>query len=66
LDRRSDGYDLIRGNKGVVLLDDGTPPPNKPSVGTRIGLAARLAARDEPWRWWVPGEASVSGPRSRR
>ena len=64
-DRRSDGYDLIRGHEGVVLLDDGTPPPDRPSVGPRIGPAARSAARDEPWRWWVPGEASVSRAPSR-
>ena len=66
LDRRSDGYDLIRGNEGIVLLDDGTEPPNKPSVGTRIGLAEGCSARDVPWRWWVPGEPSVSGPRGSR
>ena len=65
LDRTADGYDLISGAEGVVLLDDGTPPPALLGVGTRIGLAASCEARDEPWRWWVPGEPSVSRPRSR-
>ncbi len=63
LDRDADGYDLITGREGVALLDDGTPPPELPSVGTRVGLARSCAARDEPWRWWVPGEPSVSRPR---
>jgi DNA-3-methyladenine glycosylase len=60
LDRGSDGYDLVSGREGLVLLDDGTQPPREPSVGTRIGLSKNCAARDEPWRWWVPGEANVS------
>lgn len=63
LDRRADGYDLISGREGLVLLDDGTKPPKAPSVGRRIGLAETNAARDEPWRWWVAGEPSVSQPR---
>jgi DNA-3-methyladenine glycosylase len=66
LDRSADGYDLISGHGGVVLLDDGTQPPDRPSVGTRIGLSKNCAAREEPWRWWVPGEPGVSGPRPGR
>ncbi|MGO9333108.1 MAG: DNA-3-methyladenine glycosylase [Acidimicrobiales bacterium] len=66
LDLSADGYDLISGHGGVVLLDDGTQPPDRPSVGTRIGLSKNCAARDEPWRWWVPGEPSSSGPRPSR
>jgi DNA-3-methyladenine glycosylase len=66
LDRSADGYDLVSGHEGVLLLDDGTPPPDEPSVGTRIGLAESCASRDEPWRWWVPGEPSVSGTRKAR
>jgi DNA-3-methyladenine glycosylase len=66
LDRSADGFDLITGKQGVELLDDGTPPPGEPGVGTRIGLASSCAARDEPWRWWVVGEANVSrGPQAR-
>ncbi len=64
LDRRADGYDLVSGHDGVVLLDDGTQPPDKPATGARVGLSKRCAARDEPWRWWVPGDPNVSGRRS--
>jgi DNA-3-methyladenine glycosylase len=60
LDRSADGFDLIDGKEGLDLLDDGTPPPKMPAVGTRIGLAETCEARDEPWRWWVPGEVNVS------
>jgi len=66
IDRLADGYDLISGQNGIVLLDDGTPPPAVPSVGPRIGLAPGCPSRDEPWRWWVPGEPSVSRPRPAR
>ena len=66
LDRTADGYDLITAREGLALLDDGTPPPEQVSIGTRIGLAESNPARDEPWRWWIAGEPSVSGPRSSR
>jgi 3-methyladenine DNA glycosylase Mpg len=65
LDRGADGYDLISGEEGVLLLDDGTPLPFTPEVGTRIGLASNCASGEEPWRWWVPGEPSVSRRRNR-
>jgi DNA-3-methyladenine glycosylase len=55
LDRTADGYDLISGHEGVVLLDDGTRPPREPANGTRIGLSRSCPAREEPWRWWIPG-----------
>jgi DNA-3-methyladenine glycosylase len=43
---------------GVVrLLDDGTPPPKRPAQGKRIGIRV---ATEEPWRFWVAGEESVS------
>jgi len=64
LDRTADGYDLVSGHDDVVLLDDGTQPPDEPSAGARIGLSRNCAARDKPWRWWIPGEPSVSGRRS--
>ena len=41
----------------VRLLDDGTPPPRRPGRGTRIGIKE---ATDKRWRFWVPGNASVS------
>jgi DNA-3-methyladenine glycosylase len=66
LDRGADGYDLVTGREGVAIVDDGTPPPGAPSVGVRVGLASSNAARDERWRWWVPGDPSVSRPRPAR
>ena len=41
----------------VRLLDDGTPPPEIPARGRRIGIRV---ATEEPWRFWVAGEESVS------
>jgi DNA-3-methyladenine glycosylase len=48
------------GAAGLVrLLDDGTPPPRRPGRGTRIGITV---ATEKRWRFWVPGNASVSRP----
>jgi DNA-3-methyladenine glycosylase len=41
----------------VRLLDDGTPPPERPAQGKRIGISV---AKDLPWRFWVPGDGNVS------
>lgn len=43
-----DGVDLCDPTSPVRLLDDGTPPPVRPSVGPRVGISV---ARDVPWRW---------------
>jgi DNA-3-methyladenine glycosylase len=57
-----DGADLVKGDRSLVICDDGTPPPDPVGVSTRVGI--RLAA-DRPWRWYVPGDPNVSrGPRS--
>jgi DNA-3-methyladenine glycosylase len=48
------------GEPGLVsLLDDGTPPPRRPGRGTRIGIKV---ATEKRWRFWVPGDPSVSRP----
>jgi DNA-3-methyladenine glycosylase len=47
------------GGEVVRLLDDGTPPPHRAAQGTRIGISV---AKDEPWRFWVPGDENVSRP----
>jgi DNA-3-methyladenine glycosylase len=54
---RLDGSDLVSGRGPVALVDDGTPPPEEPGVGTRVGVAD---AKERPWRWWVPGDPNVS------
>jgi DNA-3-methyladenine glycosylase len=61
------GTDLLarhgRGPTGaqaaVRLVDDGTPPPERPAQGTRIGIRV---AMDERWRFWVAGDENVSRP----
>lgn len=60
LDRALDGADLVMGDRGVSVVDDGGAPPAVPARSARIGLTA---GADVPWRWWVPGEASVSAHR---
>jgi DNA-3-methyladenine glycosylase len=57
IDRRHDGADLVRADRGVTLLDDGVAPPSDPVNTTRVGL--RLGS-DFPWRWYVPGDPNVS------
>jgi DNA-3-methyladenine glycosylase len=58
-----DGADLVRGDRGIVLVDDGTPPPARPGVSGRIGI--RVGER-EPWRFFVVGDPHVSrGPHVR-
>jgi len=57
LDRSFDGADLVAGDRGVTILDDGTPPPDQPGQGLRIGLSA---GAEHPWRWWVRRDPNVS------
>ena len=60
LDRAHDGADLVRADRGVTIVDDGTAPPSVPGVSTRIGLSAGV---EHPWRWFVPGDPNVSPDR---
>ena len=59
VDRAFDGTSLGRGP--VRLLDDGTPPPVRPGVSTRIGLAAGKG-EDLPYRFYVRNDPNVSRP----
>ncbi|HXQ75063.1 MAG TPA: DNA-3-methyladenine glycosylase [Acidimicrobiales bacterium] len=52
-----DGADLVEGDRGITVRDDGTPPPPVPGVSGRVGIRQ---ATDRPWRWWVPGDPHVS------
>jgi DNA-3-methyladenine glycosylase len=54
----SNGIDLLTSMSTVRLLDDGSPPPASPSVGPRVGISVAI---DAPWRFWVTGDANVSG-----
>ncbi len=51
--RTHDGTDLSRGEL-TLTLDD---PPEAVSAGPRVGLRG---APDRPWRFWLPGEPTVS------
>src|SRR4029077_16572718 len=57
LDRCHDGADLVTGDRGVVIIDDGVRPPRRPGNSVRIGLRA---GADHPWRWFVEGNEHVS------
>lgn len=54
-----DGSDVVLGDRGIQILDDGTPPPAAPGQSRRIGLSA---GAEHPWRWVVPGDPNLSRP----
>jgi DNA-3-methyladenine glycosylase len=43
------GVDLCGGGP-IGLFDDGTPPPDDPLIGPRVGISQAI---DVPWRWRV-------------
>jgi len=59
IDHRHDGADLVTGDRGVTIRDDGVRPPSPAGAGPRIGISA---GTDLPWRRWVPGERYCSRP----
>jgi DNA-3-methyladenine glycosylase len=61
LDKEFDGADLVTGDRGIVIVDDGTPPPRRPVRTRRIGLSA---GADLEYRWHVPGDPNVSRGRT--
>ena len=52
-----DGADLVTGDQGLRILDDGTPTPAAPLVTRRIGLSAGV---EHEWRWLVRDDPNVS------
>ena len=57
VDRDLDGADLVVADRGLAIADDGTGPPLRPGVSSRVGLSA---GADLPWRFFVPGSAALS------
>ena len=57
IDGGLDGADLVSGDHGVTIVNDGRPPPVAPAVTTRIGLTN---GAEVPWRFCVAGAADVS------
>jgi DNA-3-methyladenine glycosylase len=57
LDGTFDGADLVTRDRGLAIMDDGTPPPSRPGRTTRIGLTD---GAEHPWRWFVKGDPNVS------
>ena len=55
--REDDGADLVSGDRGLTIVDDGLPPPRTPVMTTRVGLSAGV---ELPWRWYVAADANVS------
>jgi DNA-3-methyladenine glycosylase len=64
IDGTFDGTDIVKGNAGVLLRDDGTPPPDDPGISTRIGLSPGKGDLS-PWRYYVRGAVGVSRAPSR-
>ena len=56
IDGALDGADLVSGDRGVTIVDDGQPPPT-PAVTTRIGLTR---GAELPWRFHIEGTADIS------
>ena len=56
IDGALDGANLVSGDHGVTILDDGRPPPT-PAVTARIGLTN---GADLPWRFYVDGTPDTS------
>jgi DNA-3-methyladenine glycosylase len=57
IDRDLDGADLVGGDRGLTVVDDGVRPPRRPGRSTRVGIRN---GREHLWRYWVPGDPSVS------
>jgi DNA-3-methyladenine glycosylase len=59
IDGVHDGIDLVRAEAGITVIDDGTPPPDAPVAGPRVGISVAV---DLPWRFSVPGDPHRSKP----
>jgi DNA-3-methyladenine glycosylase len=59
IDGTFNGADLVAGDHGVTIVDDGAAPPRRPANSVRIGLTA---GAEHPWRWYVAGDPNLSRP----
>ena len=59
IDGAYDGADLVSGDRGLTIVDDGVRPPRRPGNSLRVGLTA---GAEHPWRWYVPGDPNLSRP----
>ena len=57
IDGALDGANLVGGDLGVTVVDDGQPPPPTPAATARIGLTN---GADLPWRFYIEGTPDVS------
>ena len=46
-----DGLDVTTETSAIRIVDDGTSPPERPTVGPRIGISKAV---EVPWRFRVP------------
>ena len=53
----NDGADLVKGDQGFRILDDGNPLLADPVQSKRIGITK---AAHEPWRWYIAGNPNIS------
>ncbi|MGZ4494927.1 MAG: DNA-3-methyladenine glycosylase [Nocardioides sp.] len=60
LDRAADGLDLLDGGAVRLEAGAGAPPVTEVEVGPRVGVSREA---DRPWRFWVPGDETVSSYR---
>ena len=63
IDGEQNGADLVTGDLGVQLLDDGVAPPADPAVSARIGISV---GTEHEWRWYVADDPYVSSARGVR
>jgi DNA-3-methyladenine glycosylase len=61
IDRSQNGVDVLDRAAPVRLIDDGTTPPAHPVASRRIGISVAV---DLLWRFSVPDDPNVSGPKS--
>ncbi len=60
IDRPFNGADLVTGDHGITIGDDGFVPPTRPGRSTRVGIRVGIEHR---WRWYLRADPHVSRAR---